>query len=131
MNQPLFVILFLVFVCVSVLCALLCILSDKSQISKPARCKSTYRDARTTKVLSNLTLNDLEDVVISHNTNCRVWADARTTAKGIEVLIIRDQLFNIPDDIKDLKIVKITRYADDEFSMSTADAIDVVVRYDT
>lgn len=83
------------------------------------------------KPLSNLTLNDLEDVVISHNTNCRVWADACTAAKGFQVVIITDQLFNIPDDIKDLKIVKITRYADEEFSISTADAIDVVVRYDT
>lgn len=130
MNQPLFIILFLVFVCVSVLCALLCILSDRPQISKSAKSKSAYRDARTTRVLSNLTLNDLEDVVISSNTNCRVWADASTTAKGVQVLIILDQLYNIPDDIKDLKITKITRYCDEEFSISTADAIDIVVRYD-
>lgn len=124
MNQPLFVILFLVFVCLSVLCALLCILSD----SKPH--KSKAHQSTKAKLLSNLTLNDLEDVVISSNTNCRVWADASTTAKGVQVLIILDQLYNIPDDIKDLKIVKITRYCDEEFSISTADAIDIVVRYD-
>lgn len=125
MDESLSIFLFLVFICLSVLYAVVCILAGKLHIAKTA-----YQGSRT-KLLSNLTLNDLEDVVISHNTNCRVWADACTTAKGFQVLIITDQLFNIPNDIKDLKIVKITRYADEEFSISTADAIDVVVRYDT
>lgn len=91
--------------------------------------KTAYQGTRT-KLLSNLTLKDLEDVVIASNTNCRVWADASTTAKGAQVLIIIDQLFNIPDDIKDLKIAKITRYCDVEFSIFTADAVDIVVQYD-
>lgn len=108
----------------SVLWAVVCILAGKLHMDKIA-----YQGSRT-KLLSNLTLKDLEDVVISSNTNCRVWADANTTAKGDQVLIIIDQLFNIPEDIKDLKIAKITRYCDEEFSISTADAVDIVVRYD-
>lgn len=124
MNEFLSIFLFVVFICVSVLWAVVCILAGKLHMSRIA-----YQDSRT-KLLSNLTLKDLEDVVISSNTNCRVWADASTTAKGDQVLIIIDQLFNIPDDIKDLKIAKITRYCDEEFSISTADAVDIVVRYD-
>ena len=124
MNESLSIFLFVVFICLSVLWAVVCILAGKLHMAKIA-----YQGSRT-KLLSNLTLKDLEDVVISSNTNCRVWADANTTAKSDQVLIIIDQLFNIPDDIKDLKIAKITRYCDEEFSISTADAVDIVVRYD-
>jgi hypothetical protein len=123
-NESLSIFLFVVFICLSVLWAVVCILAGKLHMDKIA-----YQGSRT-KLLSNLTLKDLEDVVISSNTNCRVWADANTTAKSDQVLIIIDQLFNIPDDIKDLKIAKITRYCDEEFSISTADAVDIVVRYD-
>lgn len=124
MNESLSIFLFLVFICLSVLYLVVCILAYKLHMSKTA-----YQGTRT-KLLSNLTLKDLEDVVIASNTNCRVWADASTTAKGAQVLIIIDQLFNIPDDIKDLKIAKITRYCDVEFSIFTADAVDIVVQYD-